>query len=82
MARWFKISLVISFGCEIRDRRLAIARRDEHVPGFRQVRFVAERSMPRNNLGVIVGERENFVGSGDSKPICSLVASPSAICGA
>src|SRR6266849_6732748 len=43
----------------------AIARSDEHVPGFREVRFVAERSVPRNNLGIIVRERENFVGSGD-----------------
>jgi hypothetical protein len=43
----------------------AIARSDEHVPGFREVRFVAERSVPRNNLGVVVRERENSVGSGD-----------------
>ena len=43
----------------------AIARSDEHVPGFREVRFVAERAVPRNNLGVIVGERENFVGGGN-----------------
>jgi len=43
----------------------AIARSDEHVPGFREVRFVAERAVPRNNLGVLIGERENFVGGGD-----------------
>src|SRR5271155_1898551 len=35
----------------------AIARSDEHVPGFREVRFVAERAVPRNNLGVVVGQR-------------------------
>ena len=40
----------------------AIARGDEHVPEFREVRFVAERAVPRNNPGVIAGERENFVG--------------------
>jgi hypothetical protein len=34
----------------------AIARSNEHVPRFREVRFVAERPVPRNNLGVIVGE--------------------------
>jgi hypothetical protein len=33
----------------------------EHVPEFRQVRFVAERAVPGNNLGVIAGERENFI---------------------
>ena len=43
----------------------AIARSNQHVSEFRQVRFVAERAVPRNNRGVIVGERENFVGSGD-----------------
>src|SRR3979411_2602958 len=31
----------------------AIARSDQHVPEFREVRFVAERAVPRNNLGVI-----------------------------
>src|SRR6266849_10045952 len=43
----------------------AIERSDEHVPGFREVRFIAERAMPRNNLGVIVRERKNFVGGGN-----------------
>ncbi len=43
----------------------AIAGGDEHVPGFREVRFVAERAVPRNNLGVIAGERENCVGGGN-----------------
>src|SRR6266436_4324268 len=43
----------------------AIARSDEHVTGFREVRFVSERAVPRNNPGVIVGKRENFVGGGD-----------------
>src|SRR5258705_173523 len=43
----------------------AIAGGDEHVPGFREVHFVAERAVPRNNLGVIAGEREDFVGGGD-----------------
>src|SRR5712672_3785798 len=28
----------------------AIAGGDEHVPGFREVRFVGERAVPRNNL--------------------------------
>jgi hypothetical protein len=43
----------------------AIARSNEHVPRFREVRFVAERAVSRNNLGVIVGEPENFVGGDD-----------------
>src|SRR6266404_5702497 len=43
----------------------AIARSDEHVPRFHKVRFVAERAVPRNDLGVIVRERKNFVGGGN-----------------
>src|SRR4051812_7107065 len=43
----------------------AIARSDEHVPEFREVRFVAERAVPWNNLGVIAGERENLAGGGN-----------------
>ena len=43
----------------------AITCSDQHVSVFREVRFVAERAVPRNNLGVIVGERENFVGGGN-----------------
>jgi hypothetical protein len=43
----------------------AIARSDEHVSGFHEICFVAERAVPRNNLGVVVGEGENFVGGGD-----------------
>src|SRR5216684_2988122 len=43
----------------------AIARSDEHVPGFHKVRFVAERAVPRNDLGVIVRKRKNFVGGGN-----------------
>ncbi len=43
----------------------AITRSDQHIPGFREVRFVANRAVPRNDLGVIVGERENFVGGGN-----------------
>ena len=35
----------------------AIARSDEHVPGFREVRPIAEWTVPRNNLGVVVGQR-------------------------
>jgi hypothetical protein len=35
----------------------SIARSDQHVPKFRGVRFVAERAVPRNNLGVVVGQR-------------------------
>jgi hypothetical protein len=35
----------------------ATARSDEHVTGFRQVRFVAERAVPRNNLGVSASDR-------------------------
>jgi hypothetical protein len=42
----------------------AVARSDEHVPGFHKVRFAAERAVPRNDLGVIVRERKNFVGGG------------------
>src|SRR5260370_21489302 len=43
----------------------AIAGGDEHVAEFRELRFAAERAVPRNNLGVIAGERENFVGGGN-----------------
>src|SRR5882762_8673771 len=49
----------------------AIARSDQHVPEFREVRFVAERAVPRNNLGVITGERENFVDGGNSASDCA-----------
>src|SRR6201984_3119350 len=49
----------------------AIARSDEHVPEFLEVRFVAERAMPRNNLGVIAGERENFVDGSNSTSDCA-----------
>src|ERR1700689_2460693 len=35
----------------------AIARSDQHVPKFREFRFIAERTMARNNLGVVVGQR-------------------------
>src|SRR6202521_4324535 len=49
----------------------AIARSDEHVPEFREVRFVAERAVPRNNLGGIAGERENFVGGGNHAGDCA-----------
>jgi hypothetical protein len=34
----------------------AITCSDKHVSVFREVRFVAERAVPRNNLGVIVGK--------------------------
>src|SRR6201984_1932644 len=43
----------------------AIARSDEHVPEFREVLFVAERAVPRNDPRVVVRERENFIGSGN-----------------
>src|ERR1700722_4426807 len=37
--------------------RNAIARSDQHVPKLREVRFVAERSVSRNNPGVVIGQR-------------------------
>src|SRR5260370_42277145 len=43
----------------------AIAGGDEHVAEFREAGFVAERAVPRNNFGVIAGEREDFIGGGD-----------------
>ena len=43
----------------------AIAGSDEHVPEFRKVRFVAEPAVSRDNLSVIVGEREDFVTGGN-----------------
>src|SRR5882762_9812774 len=49
----------------------AIARSDQHVPESREVCFVAERAVPRNNLGVIAGERENFVDGGNSASDCA-----------
>jgi hypothetical protein len=51
----------------------AIAGGDEHVPEFREVRFVAERAVSRDNLGVIVGERENFVAGGNIAGDCATV---------
>ena len=60
----------------------AIARSDQHVPEFREVRFVAKRAVPRNDLGGIVGERENFVGGGKASTgegsKCKLASAPSA----
>src|SRR5271155_793387 len=52
----------------------AIARSDEHVPELREVRFVAERAVPRNNLGVTAGERENFFDGGNSAGDCAARA--------
>src|SRR6266404_8518687 len=52
----------------------AIAGGDEHVAEFREVRFVAERAVPRNNLSVIAGERENFVGGRDHAGDCTARA--------
>jgi hypothetical protein len=49
----------------------AIARSDEHVAEFREVRLVAERAVPRSDLCVVVGERENFVGSGNHAGDCA-----------
>jgi len=49
----------------------AIAGGDEHVPEFREVRFVAERAVPATNLGVIAGERENLVGGGNIASDCA-----------
>src|SRR5580693_4969348 len=34
-----------------------IARSNQHVPKFREVRFVAYRAVPRDNLGVVAGQR-------------------------
>jgi len=52
----------------------AIARSDEHVPGFRESAFCCERPCPRQS-GVIVSERENFVGSGIMPVILPLTGS-------
>src|ERR1700747_1925783 len=49
----------------------AIARSDQHFPEFREVSFAAERAVPGNNLGVIAGERENFVDGGNSASDCA-----------
>jgi hypothetical protein len=43
----------------------ALAGGDEHVPRFREVRFVAEWAVPGNNLRSVISERENCVGSGN-----------------
>ncbi len=51
----------------------ALARSDEHVPEFREVLFVGERAVPRNNLSVIAGERENFVGGGNHAGNCAAL---------
>src|SRR6266849_3102799 len=40
----------------------AIAGGDDHVPEFRELCFVGERAVPRNDLSVVAGERENFAG--------------------
>src|SRR5580700_10055885 len=49
----------------------AIARSDQHVPEFREVGLVAERAVPRNNLGVVACERENFVDGGNRAGECA-----------
>jgi len=45
----------------------AIARHNQHVPILGQIGFVAQRAMPRNDLGVVVGQGQNFV-RGDNLP--------------
>src|SRR5258707_14346646 len=37
-------------------------RHNQHVPKLGQIGFVAQRAMARNDLGVVVGQGENFVG--------------------
>ena len=49
----------------------AVAGGNERVAKFREVRFVAEPAVPRNDLGVVVGERENFVGGGNHAGECA-----------
>ena len=38
----------------------AIADHNQHVPALGQIGFVPQRSMPRNDLGVVVGQGQNF----------------------
>jgi hypothetical protein len=38
----------------------AVARCDQHVPEFREVRCVAERAVPPNNFGAVAGQRQNL----------------------
>src|SRR5580704_16072137 len=52
----------------------AIERSNQHVAKFREVRFIAEWAVPRNNLGVVAGQRQNFVGCGDHAGHCSARA--------
>jgi hypothetical protein len=40
----------------------AIAGHNQHVAVLGQIRFVAQRAMPRNDLGVVVGQGKNFIG--------------------
>jgi len=46
----------------------AIAGHNQHVPTLGQIGFVPQGAMPRNDLGVVVGQGQNFVG-GDNHPI-------------
>ena len=43
----------------------AIAGSDEYVSEFREIRFVTEPAVSRDNLSAIVGEREDFVTGGN-----------------
>lgn len=43
----------------------AVAGGDEHLAEFGEVRFIAERTVAADDLSVIIGERQNLVGSGD-----------------
>ena len=46
----------------------AITRHNQHVPKPGQIGFVAQRAMPRNDLSVVVGQGENFIG-GENHPV-------------
>jgi hypothetical protein len=60
----FPDSLLGGFCCGLQFLN-AITCSHKRVSVFRPVRLVAEPAVPRNNLGVIVGERENFFGGGN-----------------
>jgi hypothetical protein len=46
----------------------AISHHNQHVPTLGQIDFVPQRAMPWHDLGVVVGQGQNFVG-GDNHPV-------------
>ena len=68
--RLFRDGFQGGFSCRLQFLN-AIARSGEHVPGFHKVRFVAERAVPGNDLGVIVRKRKTFVGGGNHAGYCA-----------